>query len=173
MSPSIFTQHEVTTGPDGRFVFERVIPGHGRIGRRIMLTVDDGAKDVTSSRMIAADLPAGKMVHLELGGTGRPVVGKLQPPEGFAGKVRWNFAMISVISAEAETRPDLPNFWATVDRDGSFRIDDVPAGGYLLTVRFDRDAAGHLFDHRFEVPPVGGDREGRPVDLGTLRLVKP
>ena len=35
MYRSIFTQHEATTGPDGRFVFERVIPGSGRIGRRI------------------------------------------------------------------------------------------------------------------------------------------
>ena len=94
--PSIFTQHRATTGPDGRFVFERVIPGTGRIGRDITFMVDEGATEVTSSCMIAADFPAGKTVHIDLGGTGRPVVGKLQPPEGFTGKVRWNFAMVTV-----------------------------------------------------------------------------
>ena len=81
--PSIFTQHYVTTGPGGRFVFERVIPGSGWIGRRLMLTVNDGAAEVTSSCMIAADFPAGKTARIDLGGTGRAVVGKLQPPEGF------------------------------------------------------------------------------------------
>ena len=170
--PSVFTTHEATAGPDGRFVFERVIPGHGRIGRRLLRTVDDGGVDVASACMIAADFPSGKTVHLDLGGTGRPVVGKLQPPDGVAGKVRWNFADISVRSAEAETKPDSPYLWAAVARDGSFRLDDVPAGDYLLTVRFDRNGAGHLFDHRFKVPPAAGDVDGA-VDLGTLKLEKP
>ena len=48
--------------------------------------VDDGATEVTSSCMIAADFPAGKTAHIDLGGTGRAVVGKLRPPEGFVGK---------------------------------------------------------------------------------------
>ncbi len=98
--PNIFTQHESTTGPDGRFVFERVIPGTGRIGRRIMLMADEGATEVTSSCRIAANFPAGKTVHIDLGGTGRAVVGKLQPPEGFPGEVRWNFALIQAQSDE-------------------------------------------------------------------------
>jgi hypothetical protein len=134
-------------------------------------TVDDGGVDVASACMIAADFPSGETVHLDLGGTGRAVVGTLRPPGGFAGKVRWNFAHISVRSAEAETRPDSPYLWGAVARDGSFRLDDVPAGDYLLTVRFDRDGAGHLFDRRFKVPPASGDGDG-PVDLGALTLEK-
>ena len=84
--PSIFTQHEATTGPDGRFVFDRVVSGRGRIGRRLRMTLKDGAAEVASSCMIAVDFPGGKTVHLDLGGTGRVVVGKLQPPEGFSGE---------------------------------------------------------------------------------------
>jgi hypothetical protein len=170
--PSVFTTHEATAGPDGRFVFERVIPGQGRIGRRILITVDDGAVDVTSSCMIAANFPSGKTVHLDLGGTGRAVVGRLRPPDGSDGKVRWNFAQIWVMAAEAEAHPDRPNFSVTVARDGSFRIDDVPADEYSLNVRFDRNGAGHLFNHRFKVPPPAGNADG-PVDLGTLKLEKP
>ena len=140
--PSIFNHHPATTGPDGRFVLDRVIPGRGFIGRNILLTVDDGAAEVASACTIPADFPAGKTVHIDLGGTGRPVVGKLQPPEGFTGKVRWNFAGIQVEPVRAEPRRAAPASHVTVDRDGSFRIDDVPAGDYSLTVRFDRDDAG-------------------------------
>ena len=133
--PNIFTQHQATTGPDGRFVFERVIPGNGRIGRRITFMVDEGATEVASGYMIGAEFPSGKTVHIDLGGTGRPVVGRLQPPEGFTGKVRWNFA-----GHHGRGRREEPDYTVTVDREGKFRIDDVPAGEYLLSVRFMRDA---------------------------------
>ena len=86
-------------------------------------------------------------MHIDLGGIGRPVVGRLQPPEGFTGKVRWNFADITVVAAARG-----PYYTATVDREGKFRIDDVPAGEYLLSVRFMREDVGHLSDHRFRVP---------------------
>lgn len=168
--PSIFTHHDVTTGPDGRFVFERVVPGHGRIGRRIMLTVNDGAADVTSSCMVAADFPAGKTVHMDLGGAGRPVTGKLQAPEGLEEKVRWNFALVTVESDEPEARKLGPHFTATVDRDGTFRIDDVPSGHYSLSVIFDREGAGRLINHRFNVPSMEGDVSVQPVELGVLPL---
>src|SRR5262249_19819820 len=64
--PSIHSQHTATTGPDGRFVFERVIPGTGRIGRQITFMVSEGATEVTSSRKIGANFPSGKTVHIDL-----------------------------------------------------------------------------------------------------------
>ena len=170
--PSIFTQHEATTGPDGRFVFDRVVSGRGQIGRRLRMTPKDGAAEVASSCMIAVDFPGGKTVHLDLGGTGRVVVGLLQPPEGFSGKMLWNFAEVT-----AEFNPESPatgpSLTATVGRDGKFRIDDVPAGNYLLSVRFQREDAGHLFNQRFAVPPTKAGESAQPVDLGTLTLQKP
>ncbi len=170
--PSIFTTHYVTTGPGGRFVFERVIPGPGWLGRHLMLTVDDGAAVVTSSCMMQAEFPAGKTVHIDLGGTGRAIVGKLRPPDGFKEKVRWNFALVTGRSDAPQAEALSPNFTATIDRDGTFRIDDVPAGSYSLDVRFDRNDAGHLFNHRFQVPSAEGDLAPLPVDLGTLTLEK-
>ncbi len=53
----IFTNHEVTTGSDGHFVLERVLPGKGWISRRIMMTVSDGAGEVTSALIKSIDLP--------------------------------------------------------------------------------------------------------------------
>ncbi len=170
--PSIFTGHEVTTGPDGRFVFERVIPGSGRIGRGITLMADVGAIDATSSCTIAAEFPAGKTVHIDLGGTGRAIVGKLQPPEGSKEKVRWNYALVTASPDEADTGEAGPYLSATVDRNGKFRIDDVPPGSYSLSVRFQQDDAGHLWNHRFKVTAPNGDGSRQPVDLGILNLEK-
>jgi protocatechuate 3,4-dioxygenase beta subunit len=169
-SPNIFTQHESTTGPDGRFVFERVIPGKGRIGRGFTLLMDQGATEVTSSCKIAAEFPPGKTVHMDLGGTGRAVIGKLQPPEGLKEKLRWNFAVVDVQSAAAESGETRPNFSATVGRDGSFRIDDVPAGDYALTARFFQHGEGLVWRHRFQVPSAATDPQAEPLDLG---MVKP
>jgi Carboxypeptidase regulatory-like domain len=169
-SRNIHSTHSSTTGPDGRFVFERVIPGTGRIGREITFMVNEGATEVTSSCKIGANFPSGKTVHIDLGGTGRPVVGRLEPAAGFTGKVRWNFAVIWVQPIAAGDGADSPFFTVSVDRDGKFRIDDVPAGDYSMTVRFDRDDAGQLRNHRFQVPAAEGDPATLPFDLGTLKL---
>jgi hypothetical protein len=98
------------------------------------------------------------------------VVGRLEPAAGFTGKVRWNFAVIWVQPFAAGDGADSPFFTVTVDRDGKFRIDDMPAGDYSMTVRFDRDDAGQLRNHRFQVPAVEGDPATRPFDLGRLKL---
>ncbi len=47
---------------------------------------------------------------------------------------------------------------------------DVPTGDYSLRVRFERDDAGFLQGHRFQVPPPEGDPAALPVDLGTMKL---
>ncbi len=167
-APNMFSQHQATTGPDGRFVFERVIPGKGRIGRQITFMVNEGATEVTSSCKVAAEFPAGKTVHIDLGGTGRPVVGKLEPREGFTGKPRWNFATIRAMPAGAADDSNRPYYTVTADRDGRFRIDDVPPGRYSLDVMYHRmEDVGALPVHGFEIP---AGRTETPVDLGVIRL---
>ncbi len=170
--PNIFTNHRATTGPDGRFVFERVIPGNGWLGREITYMVVEGATEVTSSCKVAATFPAGQTIPIDLGGSGRPVVGRVQPPEGSKDKVRWSFASVDAESDKAESRAAGPRWSATVDRDGRFRIDDVPAGNYSLSVSFWDHDAGVLRNHRFQVPAPEVNPAVQPVDLGTLRLEK-
>ncbi len=169
--PRFSVEYNSVTGPDGQFVFERVIPGKGWIGRRLSLTADDGATEVTSAASVPAEFPAGKTFQIDLGGTGRAVVGKLRPPDGFKEKVRWNFALITVRCSTTSPDGASYQFTATVDRDGSFRIDDVPAGDHALSVDFFRAdrAVGRLLEHIFHVPPAKDDK---PVDLGTLTLEK-
>ncbi len=212
--PNIFSGHDVTTGADGRFVFERAFPGKGRIGRRIFLVVNQGATEVTSSQRVPVEFIAGKTTVLNLGGKGRPVVGKFKPPAEHSERVLWNFALITaqadIEEPQSPTVPEdirddpvkrkawwnawiatdegkewttahesyrklrlvAPYFNASVDRDGSFRIDDMPEGHYVLGVRFEPRAPGHLAGYRFSVPPMEEGRSNEPMDLGTLVLDK-
>jgi hypothetical protein len=62
---------------------------------------------------------------------------------------------------------------ATVDRDGTFRIDDVPPGNYLLNVGFDRESAGQRVGVPLDVPADNAEANTKPVDLGTLKLNRP
>lgn len=170
--PSIFTHYDVTTGPKGEFTFERVFPGQASIGRRIMLTVNDGASDVVSSCLVRADFPGGETSRIELGGTGRPATGRLAPPDGFEGDVHWNFALISVRTTNEDRENRGPYFSASVARDGTFRIDDMPAGEYTLSVRFSKQPAGALPPLPFVVPAIEGKQSDVPVDLGVLKLIR-
>jgi uncharacterized GH25 family protein len=213
--PHIRSQHETTTDKDGRFVFERVIPGKARIGRQMVFMVEQGATEVTSSCRTPVTLPAGDTTELELGGTGRPVIGRLQPPEGFGGKVNWKLASIStevrIVEPPGLKPPDIPaavrqdpaklaawrrewlqtpegkawtnayegmrrlrdstpHFWASAGSDGTFRIDDMPAGNYSLSVRLDGNVRLSLPELRFTIKPMKNGRSDEPLDLGDLTL---
>ncbi|QDT88438.1 carboxypeptidase-like regulatory domain-containing protein [Gimesia algae] len=218
--PNIFTHHDTTTGKDGRYVFERVFPGHGRINRRIKLTVNAGSSEPTSSVRVPVDFVAGETISLDLGGTGRPVIGKLAAPVNHQGEVLWAFALVDahryltppagMLSLEAARKDPLhfrdwvlawrkspayevekvvyqkyqqarsqllaesPSLTASIARDGTFRIDDVPPGDYVLKVTFrdQKHAVGSLTDVHFTVPPVENGFSSEALDLGTLTMQK-
>ncbi len=67
-----------------------------------------------------------------------------------------------------------------VTEDGSFRVDDVPAGTYRLTTWLTNRAVFELnaasgrrianLEHFFTVPEMPGGRSDEPFDLGTVTL---
>ena len=71
-------------------------------------------------------------------------------------------------------RDEYPTIMATVDRDGSFRIDDVPPGRYVLSVYFssgrNHASPGSIRDVKFTVPLVEEGEAADAVELGTLQL---
>lgn len=212
------------TGPDGQYDFDRVFPGKGYLSRSLSHLVFEGAREVTSAILVPLEFVAGKTIHLDLGRTGRPVIGKLVPPEKHQEKVTWQFASIDGYSfldpppgimalEELQKDPQKYLTWyknwkaseryatekasfekyevahekmileslrfrASVAPNGSFRIDDVPAGTYAMTVYFHSDnpkihpSPGHLINYIFSVPPAEKNSEAKPIDLGTLTLKK-
>jgi len=194
----------VETDGDGRFVLENVEPGEWRVGLFKAYALRSGRTSTrlsTPSHAVAFHLKAGQTVEIQIGGTGRPVVGKLAPPkdkdvqpafEGGSTRRVW--------SVTSRTRPpeDLAeadraawykdyyrsekglaewrsrrSYVVDVKRDGSFRIEDLPAGKYtgLIEVakqgeEFGRaSGAAHL---SFTVPEMPGGRNAEPLDIGEV-----
>jgi len=117
--PSIFTHYRATTGPDGAFSFDRVFAGGGRLGRNIIYMVDEGATEVASSKKVSVMLEPGETKQVNVGGDGRPVIGKFERAKGFQEKVLWNFATIFV--APDIPQPKFPNVPAAVQNDAKRR----------------------------------------------------
>jgi uncharacterized GH25 family protein len=170
--PKIFFEYEVTTNADGHFVFDRVIAGRGSVGRRILLMLNEGATTVTSSAMVSATFPLGKTVHADIGGSGRPLVGKLRWLEGQKRDIPWSFLLVQLRPGTSGLQHEL-NFSASVDRNGAFRIDDVPPGEYTLGFMLvGRPSGLRLKDRHISVPPIANTSSDQPFDLGTHTLEK-
>jgi hypothetical protein len=142
---------------------------------------------------------------VEIGGTGRPVVGKLKIPAGVSlAEFVLGIGILSAGRAEPPYPDDYPDFsegqksawftefqkspagqaylegeqmYAVVMRpDGSFRIEDVPAGRYVLKLPF-KDRMGHEQPSRLAyakvevvVPEIPGSRSDEPFDIGEIPL---
>ena len=217
--PHASNHQDAVTDAQGRFVFEHVFPGKARVSRDVIRMVHEGIIPFGSSITLPTQLPADKTTQIELGGTGRAVIGKLQPPAGFVGVFKWRLAELHVQSwstlgpmpaideppaeiakdaaqraawfeewkktaagkafiewvtasnAEKQRIYALPSYEASINRDGTFRLDDLPAGDYELSVfDFDFDRGATLLQYRLIVPAVKGPPLEEPLDLGVLTL---
>ena len=124
--PAVAWQYGATTDGEGRFMLDRVWPGHVRFLRWVPNHANGRIMDVTLGE---AEVAPGQTAVVQMGGTGRPVVGQLAMP--FAGKP-W---MVRI--AEARRVGDAEGEKGTkyspeIGADGRFRIEDMPAGDYVL-----------------------------------------
>ncbi|QDV35107.1 sigma-70 family RNA polymerase sigma factor [Tautonia plasticadhaerens] len=97
---SIRSSHRTTTGADGRFAFDRVIPTED-------LSIARWDEDDTPGRVLSLGEPVrvepGETVRITSGGVGRPVVGRVAPPED------WNEPVDFTKQASATVLSDQPN----------------------------------------------------------------
>jgi len=103
-----------------------------------------------------------------------------QPIEAKAWMRRWEQteegktwkSLMEAHEAQQERWRLSPHFWATADRHGKFRLEDLPAGEYRMNISFKGDDAPQyeLSNHRFTVPVFEGVRVDEPLDLGVLSL---
>ena len=136
----------------------------------------------------------GRVASASIGGTGRPILGRLAPDDPTK-KIAWTNSTHSIFAV----RPPLPRGATPEERraaqeethsypirfasDGTFRIDDVEAGTYLMNLYFygQRNSAGVLIagsdsgslNYEFEVAPMPGGRSDEALDLGSLELKTP
>lgn len=159
----------VKTAQDGTFVFPRVPPGRAAVARMI----DGGAGEYTQIKRISV-LPGQKTV-VALGGGGTAIIGTAVTRFQSTGSSVAQGLRASVrLQGQGQNAGD-GTFYGTIDPSGSFRIDDVPAGRYLLTLSYSRPKPGGSLSDRIEVAtasktltlPSGATA---PVDIGTLEV---
>lgn len=81
--PSIYPRYETKADETGHFLFDRVAPGSElRVGRRIQLS----ANSYTSTSSPPVSVKAGETTTVRIGGTGRPVVGRVKLDDSLAGQ---------------------------------------------------------------------------------------
>ncbi len=154
----------VKTDAAGQFVFAHVAPGRTRISKRVRFGIKHDLPN--SSAVYAIEVQAGKTMKIDLGASGRPVIGQLRVPPNSA--VKLGADSVNIIVDSDDPQPEEPRqFLATVDDEGNFCIDDVPVGDYRISV-FIRAAARIVRFDQFTVPAINEKLSQRPVDLGIL-----
>jgi RNA polymerase sigma factor (sigma-70 family) len=203
------------TDANGRFVFETVPPGERRLDWRPGFR-DGKVGMVPLSHGVPVAVKPGETAQVTLGGTGRPVVGKIvvagrdkpvdwthdvqslalkhaTPPEPVLPKP-FDFPSYEEYTAAVE-RIGVQNkpFWTSeegralqraqrtyvllFDKDGSFRIDDVPPGTYSLRITLTEPTK--TYSPLSQGTPIGTlesevtvpeDSDDAAFDLGTLTI---
>ena len=155
--------YEVTTDADGRFEIDRVVPG---FAMAFSPTVGP----------FSFEIEPGEEAEVAIGGSGRPVVGRIEAPddaslpipldraegrllleqEGFPGPEelagRSQEERVAYITAWYQTpegrewRRRYQGHTVRVGPDGSFRIPDVVPGSYTLTLRLSSESGGRVDD---------------------------
>jgi RNA polymerase sigma factor (sigma-70 family) len=185
LPPDIHWSDGATTDAEGRFAFERVVPGEVLISRLIPFGGIASAGGSPSARL---DVAPGATTRLTLGGTGRPVVGKAVVPAGFAGRDDWRFGFCYLTRKPTTEQEQIPapfrrpaeSYVFKVEPDGSFRIDDIGAGDYEIQIIVNERPAegGGLIGHEplasvrrdVVVPAMPGGRSDEPLNLGAIPL---
>ena len=160
------------TNARGRFRFDWVPPGHGMISGPRYHSPSHSSGRLFSRQMDYTVAPR-ETTQVVLGGTGRPVTGKLVLPKGKRPSFGWRMGM-GMLTADDSSVYHFP-----IEKDGAFRIEDIPSGLYELRIDFrslvpgDRSAEHPLLGeatHSFTIPKMADGRSDKPLDLGTLAV---
>jgi protocatechuate 3,4-dioxygenase beta subunit len=174
--------YRTKTDAEGKFSFDRVVPGPGTAYRMVVTQHGDFWTN-TPGWNTAIEVRPNETAKLSIGGTGRPVTGGVitdrQPDEPIA----WLSNEPAAITPRRSLLRSLIGQRATqdarylggIDESGKFTIPDVPAGEYTLSVNLygteSRDGIRNpigsaTFD--FTVPAMPDGRSDEPLDLGQI-----
>lgn len=190
--PALNVTFNAVTDNEGKFVFPTLPPGEYRVSHRLAI----GA----SGQFAFVTVRSGETSSIKIGGTGQPVIGRILvtgTDETAVFKIR-SASLALKLPGEAIPRPadaaayrdwierddvrertrSERNYSLRLDPDGSFRVEDMLAGTYILTVAADpSDAPGALpsrsgerFTSEIVVPEMPGGRGDTPLDLGVIRF---
>jgi beta-lactamase regulating signal transducer with metallopeptidase domain/protocatechuate 3,4-dioxygenase beta subunit len=193
--PGIMVSLSANTDSQGRFSMEMVPAGEYRITSNPI----DGSFSTGSAAIV---VKSGQTAPITLGGTGRPLIGRFiiadsEVPVTWARVGPRLSLILPDTSAPSQTDEVVYRIWAESEEgkqrlraeaayslrlssDGSFRVEDLPAGRYLITINArmldpTRRDLGPEADFKREVvvPAMPGGRSDEPLDLGIITLQLP
>ena len=200
----ITQSQQLNTDAWGHYAFERVIPA--RLSASRIFTLERSSPHVGTGCARTVTVKPDRSTFADLGGTGRPVIGRFVLSTGIkAGAV---FPYLNQTLERIRSEPPYPANLIDEDReawlskwlatndgeayssskyaldtnvrpDGSFRIEDVPAGNYRLhaDVREPGNGVPGTYgpelanvDTEIVVPEMPGGRSDVPLNVGTIEL---
>jgi Carboxypeptidase regulatory-like domain len=167
----IFHQYEFVTDPNGRFRLPRVFPGHYDVVR----VVPNGVSRIMPVKLGTMDVTAGRSYDLNIGGSGRPVVGRV----AISGNVRW-MVRSATVEAKVASGGKPRQYGIQVDADGRFRAENIGPGEYTLRIGIHEPPPDYTcgwgrligdFQREFTVKEIAGGVSDDPLELGELEAV--
>jgi beta-lactamase regulating signal transducer with metallopeptidase domain/protocatechuate 3,4-dioxygenase beta subunit len=187
----LHAQYNLQTKSDanGRFVFDRVPSDVDVVVAHHVAVRTERGPFFANGKSAQFKAPPGQVRTIVLGGTGRTVIGRFQLKDE-AWAADWEGSLGALHLAEKPAEADVQYYWPSprfdIDRDGSFRIEDVPPGPYRIafallalkpesTLRsgpkaLPREAKGMrgLLVGNITVSELEAGAADQPIDAGTL-----
>lgn len=168
--PHVNWQCQTSTDPNDSFFFDRVVQGKSQVSKVIRLSQHRTTPTLTTT----INVPAGETVIVDLGGTGRAVIGKVKAPADYKKPVDFSYSRNNLWSKDSEQGL---SYGFKIAPDGTFRIENVTLGNYVLQINLHepiKDRWGNLngniigrMQYQLEMPE---DTSDEPFDIGTLEL---
>jgi hypothetical protein len=193
-----FDDFQKRTDDQGRFTIESAPPGI----RAVVRLIPQGTRSWRHAYPVSVDVKPGTTTTVTLGGSGYTVLGKAtvsptrvgvnwsngnhslrtprpMPPSGL--KTPEEFQKWSELPEVKAQLGNMRNYPVVFAEDGSFRIDEVPGGRYVLDLNLHEGEARGPFvgppvatlQHEVTVPEPPTERASRLLDVGTVELKPP
>jgi beta-lactamase regulating signal transducer with metallopeptidase domain/thiol-disulfide isomerase/thioredoxin len=166
--------YTTSTDARGRFTFDRVVPGRGTAWRLVPIT--DGRRgNPGRSWPEPVEVKPGQTARVQVGGKGRAVIGRFV----LEGKTETPVDWTQNVPVEIQDSPLTRLAYANLDKDGRFRVDDLPPGRYVLQLRVSTSyvpqAPGAATEigwtqRELIVPETPAARSDQPLDLGAITV---
>jgi beta-lactamase regulating signal transducer with metallopeptidase domain len=186
IKPYVRATYAAHTEQHGRFTIERVMAGTWRLQR----VIDIDKLERRYSNDVRINVEPGKTTTVTIGGTGCPVHGYIQLPEGISPDIDLNskdayimslkdheLLMAASTSQEKDRVVIGSQYQFIVQPDGTFTVEDVPSGDYILYL----DAYKTLPDStqkilgkaekQFTIPDMPTGRSDTPFELGDIPFI--